>query len=79
VPATLMQLRRLVRSRLGIPVADDFMPDHVIDDHVNLAIQAIESEFRWPWSDAGHPAESAVAGHPWRVHGRGRAGARGAG
>jgi hypothetical protein len=51
MPATLMQLRRLVRSRLGIPISDDFMPDHVIDDHVNLAIQAVESENRWPWQD----------------------------
>jgi hypothetical protein len=51
VPATLMHLRRLVRSRLGVPISDDFMPDHVIDDHVNLAIQAVESEARWPWQD----------------------------
>jgi hypothetical protein len=52
MPATLMHLRRLVRSRLGIPIADDFMPDHIIDDHVNLAIQSVESEGRWPWRDA---------------------------
>lgn len=71
--ATLMQLRRLVRSRLGIPVTDDFMPDHVIDDHVNLAIQAVESESRWPWQDAvdkvtvTHDAPDIVLGPGWRA------------
>lgn len=49
--ATLMQLRRLTRSRLGIPVTDDFFTDPVLDDHINLAVQAIESEQRWPWSE----------------------------
>ena len=50
--ATLMQFRRLVRSRLGIPITDDFMPDPVLDDHINLAVQTLESEARWPWDDA---------------------------
>src|SRR4030095_15762107 len=49
--ATLMQFRRLVRSRLGIPITDDFMPDSVIDDHVKLAIQPLSSEARWPWDE----------------------------
>ena len=47
----LMMLRRLVRARLGVPVADDFFTDDVLDDHINLAIQHIESENHWPWSD----------------------------
>jgi hypothetical protein len=42
--ATLMELRRLTRSRLGIPVSDDFITDAVLDDHINLAVQAIEGE-----------------------------------
>jgi hypothetical protein len=50
--ATLMQFRRLVRSRLGIPITDDFMPDRVLDDHINLAVQTLSSEARWPWDDA---------------------------
>lgn len=50
--ATLMQLRRLVRSRLGIPIDDAFMADRVLDDHINLAVQTIEAEARWPWTDA---------------------------
>lgn len=48
----LMQLRRLVRSRLGIPLDDDFMPDNVLDDHINLALQTIDAEAHWPWADA---------------------------
>ena len=50
--ATLMQLRRLVRARLGIPLGDDFMTDPVLDDHINLAIGAIEGEYHWPWAEA---------------------------
>lgn len=50
--ATLMQMRRLVRSRLGIPIDDSFMADRVLDDHINVAVQTIEAEARWPWSDA---------------------------
>lgn len=46
-----MTLRRLARSRLGIPVSDDFFTDPVIDDHLNLAVQAIDAEYRWPWSE----------------------------
>lgn len=49
--ANLMTLRRLTRSRLGIPVADDFFTDPVIDDHINLAVQLIDAEYRWPWSE----------------------------
>jgi hypothetical protein len=49
--ATLMDLRRLTRHRLGIPVSDDFITDSVLDDHVNLAVQVIEGEYHWPWSD----------------------------
>lgn len=73
MPATLLQLRRLVRSRLGIPVADDFMPDNVIDDHVNLAVQSIESEFRWPWQDVveevtvTNAAPNIVLSPAWRA------------
>jgi hypothetical protein len=47
---TLMQLRRLVRSRLGVPLDDDFMQDNVLDDHINLALQTIDGEAHWPWS-----------------------------
>jgi len=50
--ATLMDLRRLTRHRMGVPISDDFLTDTVVDDHVNLAIAAIEAEYHWPWSDA---------------------------
>jgi len=49
----LMQLRRLVRARVGVPVTDDFLPDHILDDHINLACQTIDSEGRWPWNEVG--------------------------
>lgn len=51
MPATLMQLRRLTRARLGIPASDDFITDPVLDDHINVAIQTIEAEYRWPWAE----------------------------
>lgn len=47
----LAQLRRSVRSRLGIPVTDQFQTDDVIDEHINIAIQTIEQEARWPWQE----------------------------
>jgi hypothetical protein len=47
----LAQLRRSVRSRLGIPVTDQFQTDDVIDEHINIAIQTIEQEQRWPWQE----------------------------
>jgi len=49
--ATLMQLRRLVRARLGVPSNDDMFQDDVLDDHINLAIDTIEMEQRWPWQE----------------------------
>jgi hypothetical protein len=49
----LMQLRRLVRARVGVPISDDFLPDHVLDDHINLACQTIDAEARWPWNEVG--------------------------
>lgn len=48
----LSQLRRSVRSRLGIPVTDQFQSDEIIDEHINVAIQTIEQEQRWPWQEA---------------------------
>lgn len=48
---TQMQLRRLVRSRIGVPLSDDFMPSDVLNDAINEAIEAIETEHRWPWQE----------------------------
>jgi hypothetical protein len=61
MPTTLMQLRRLVRSRLGIPISDDFMQDPVVDDHINLAVETIEAEYRWPWSEVVEQVTVTVA------------------
>jgi len=54
--ATLMHLRRLVRSRLGVPLDDDFMQDNVLDDHINLALQVIDAEAHWPWLEGSETA-----------------------
>ena len=50
--ANLLRIRRLVRARLGVPASDRFFSDDVIDDHINLAIETIDTEYRWPWFDA---------------------------
>lgn len=49
--ATLLHIRRLTRSRLGVPASDRFFSDDVLDDHINLAIETIDTEQRWPWFD----------------------------
>ena len=54
--ATLMQLRRLVRNRIGVPISDDFMPDRAIDDAINMAVQTVDAEQHWPWCDAAQTA-----------------------
>lgn len=53
----LAQLRRSVRTRLGIPISDQFQTDDVIDEHINIAIQTIEQEARWPWQETVHEVE----------------------
>jgi hypothetical protein len=47
--ATLMQLRRMVRNRLGVPSSDSFFRDDVLDDAINSAIATFEAERNWPW------------------------------
>lgn len=51
VSVNLMQLRRRVRSRLGVPVSDQFFTDDVLDDHINLAADVLDSEQWWPWHE----------------------------
>lgn len=48
----LVKIRRTVRSRLGVPVTDQFQTDDMIDEHINIAIQTIEQEYRWPWQES---------------------------
>lgn len=48
----LAQLRRSVTSRLGTPVTDQFQTSDVIDEYINVAIQTIEQEARWPWQES---------------------------
>ena len=47
--ATLMQLRRMVRTRLGVTATDSFFRDEQIDDSINNAIATFEAERNWPW------------------------------
>jgi hypothetical protein len=48
----LLQLRRAVRSRMGVPTSDQMFTDDVIDDHINLANGSVSSEHNWPWDEA---------------------------
>lgn len=47
----LLHLRRLVRSRLGVPPTDQMFTDDQLDDHINLAVETVEAEQRWPWQE----------------------------
>ncbi len=49
---TLVQARRLVRARMGVPMSDDFFTNDVINDHINLAIDEVNAEQHWPWLEA---------------------------
>lgn len=64
---TLMQLRRLTRSRLGVPIADDFFDDATLDDNINLAIAAITAENRWPWNERAEPVYLAAGDESFLV------------
>lgn len=46
---TLLQLRRMVRNRLGVSSNDSFFRDDVLDDAINAAVATLESERNWPW------------------------------
>lgn len=48
----LAQLRQMVRDRLGVPAHDSFFDGSVLDTNINLAVLAVEAEYRWPWSEA---------------------------
>lgn len=47
--ATLLQLRRMVRNRLGVGATDSFFRDDQLNDAINNAIATLESERNWPW------------------------------
>lgn len=47
--ANLLQLRRMVRNRLGVSPSDTFYRDDQVDDAINNAIATFESERNWPW------------------------------
>jgi hypothetical protein len=47
--ATLIQMRRMVRNRLGVSSSDAFFRDDMLDDALNNAVVTFESERNWPW------------------------------
>ena len=47
--ANLIQLRRMVRNRIGVSSTDQFFRDDLIDDALNAAIVTFESERNWDW------------------------------
>jgi hypothetical protein len=47
----LAALRRAVRNRIGSPTSDDFFTDDVLTDVINLAINQIEEQQMWPWTE----------------------------
>jgi hypothetical protein len=47
----LLHLRRMVRSRLGVPPTDQMFTDDQLDDHINLAVETVDAEQRWPWHE----------------------------
>jgi len=49
--ATLVDLRRLIRQRVGVPASDDFFTDAVLTDTINLALDHITTEQYWPWDE----------------------------
>jgi hypothetical protein len=50
--AALIQLRRLIRTSAGLSPSDDFFTDDVLNDVINMAIDEVEDEARWPWQQA---------------------------
>lgn len=60
---TLIQLRQMVRSRIGVPASDRFQDPTEIDAAINLAVDTVESEQRWPWQERVTTA-TLTAGDP---------------
>lgn len=48
----LAQYRQSVRNRNGSPPTDQFQTDPVVDENINIAIQSVAQEARWPWQEA---------------------------
>lgn len=59
----LSQLRQMVRSRIGVPTSDRFQDSTEIDAAINLAVDTVESEHRWPWQERATTA-TLTAGDP---------------
>jgi hypothetical protein len=59
----LLALRRAARTRVGSPVTDDFFTDDILTDVINLAINIIEEQQMFPWTEGlDYPVVTAGAG-----------------
>lgn len=47
----LLALREAVRLRIGTTTGDRMQDDVAIDNAVNLAVDQLEAEYRWPWME----------------------------
>lgn len=47
--ANLLQIRRMLRNRLGVSANDSFFANDKLDDAINNAIVTLEAERNWPW------------------------------
>jgi hypothetical protein len=36
---------------MGVPASDDFFTDTVLNDTINLALEQVDAEQRWPWDE----------------------------
>lgn len=45
-------MRTAVYTRIGLPSTDTFYPSTVVNDFLNEALQAINNEEYWPWTQA---------------------------
>lgn len=67
----LAAFRRRVRQRMGVPTSDDFFTDAVLADAINEAIETVEEEHFWPWSQRVDEltVSNGVLGKPdrWRA------------
>ncbi len=50
--ATLASFRTSVRARLGVPANDTFFTDQQVSEAINLAIDRLSNEARWPWDES---------------------------
>lgn len=59
---TLTDLRAALRSRVSLPADDPMVADADVDIDINAGLQAMASEYDWPWLQVEDAAMVTVAG-----------------